>query len=241
MRNSLIFKLTGAFLLVIAIGALVVSILTSQATRSAFSVYTTRSSQVWAERLSGYLTDFYAQSNSWEGVNIFLESGLAAEIMPGSGGGQSTEFPGRGLGSGKQFFGGNSFFPGLRVVLADAEGIVLSASDNQILGTILSAKKLQVGTPIMVNDALVGTLLVTPEDFNNSNTLAGEFIDSVNKAIINSAAISALIALVLGAVLLIQIIRPLRQLRSAAASIAGGDLSQRVEIRSQDELGQLGE
>src|SRR5574340_1681596 len=93
MRNSLIFKLTGAFLLVIAIGALMVSILTSQATRDAFSVYTTRSSQVWSARLSGYLSDFYTQSNSWEGVNAFLESGLAMEMLPGAG---------RGMGSGKQ-------------------------------------------------------------------------------------------------------------------------------------------
>lgn len=241
MRNSLIFKLTGAFLLVIAIGALVVSILTSQATRGAFNVYTTRSSQVWAERLSGYLSEFYAQTNTWQGVNAFLESGLTAEMLPGSGGNQNSEFPGRGMGSGNKFFGGNSFFPGLRVILADADGVVISDSDNQILGTALSAKNMQLGTPIIVNDAQVGTLLVTPEDFTNSNTLAGEFIDSVNKAIISSAAISALIALVLGAVLLIQIIRPLRQLKNAAASIAGGDLSQRVEIRSQDELGQLGE
>ena len=35
MRNSLIYKLMGAFLLVIAIGAVVISLLTSQATQSA--------------------------------------------------------------------------------------------------------------------------------------------------------------------------------------------------------------
>lgn len=240
MRNSLIFKLVGAFLLVIAIGALVVSVLTSQATRDAFSVYTTRNGQIWAARLSDYLRDFYVQSNSWEGVNAFMESGLAGEILPGSGSSQPGDFPGRGMGSGKQFFGGSSIFPGMRIILTDASGVVISDSDNQLLGNELSEREVQAGTPVIVNDIVVGTVLVTPEDYSNSNTLAGEFIDSVNQAIISSAAISALIALALGAVLLIQIIRPLRQLKTAASLIASGDLNQRVNIRSQDELGQLG-
>lgn len=231
MRNSLIFKLTGAFLLVIAIGALMVSVLTSQATRDAFSVYTTRSSQVWAARLSGYLSDFYTQSNSWEGVNAFLESGLTMEMLPGAG---------RGMGSGKQNFGGNSFFPGFHVILTDAGGVVISDSDNHLLNTVLPERELQAGIPVLVDDTQVGTVVVRPEDFSNSNTLAGEFIASVNRAIVSSAAIAALIALVLGAALLLQIVRPLRQLNRAAASIAGGDLNQRVDIRSQDELGQLG-
>jgi hypothetical protein len=50
MRNSLILKLMGAFALVILIGSLVTALLTSQATRSAFNLYTTRSGQVWAWR-----------------------------------------------------------------------------------------------------------------------------------------------------------------------------------------------
>lgn len=52
MRFSLIYKLTGAFALVIAISALVISLLTSQATRSAFNLYTTRSGEAWAQRLA---------------------------------------------------------------------------------------------------------------------------------------------------------------------------------------------
>jgi hypothetical protein len=64
MRNSLIFKLMGAFLLVIAIGALVISISTSLATRSAFNLYTTRSGQAWALQLAPQLADYYTQTQS---------------------------------------------------------------------------------------------------------------------------------------------------------------------------------
>jgi len=45
---------------------------------------------------------------------------------------------------------------------------------------------------------------------------------------------------VIGAVLFFQITSPLQKLKQAAASIAGGNLDQRVEIRSKDELGELG-
>jgi signal transduction histidine kinase len=49
------------------------------------------------------------------------------------------------------------------------------------------------------------------------------------------------IVLLLGAILFFQITAPLRQLNKAASGIANGDLSQRVEIRSHDELGELGQ
>ena len=51
MRNSLIFKLVGAFFLVVIIGVAVISVLISQATQQAFTLYTTRSGQVWAQRI----------------------------------------------------------------------------------------------------------------------------------------------------------------------------------------------
>ncbi|MHB0922402.1 MAG: sensor histidine kinase [Bellilinea sp.] len=240
MRNSLIFKLMGAFLLVIAIGALVVSVLTSQATQDAFNLYTTRSGQVWAGRLTEYLAEYYSQTNGWAGVDAFLESGLTAELMPGAANNPANESQGHGLGSGRQFFGANSFLAGQRLVLTDAAGLVISDSENELVGKNLSKDEIQAGAAIIVNDARVGTLFVTPEDFTNSDTLAGEFINSVNRAIISSTIISSLIALLIGALLLFQIIRPIRQLKNAAEAISSGDLNQRVAIRSQDELGQLG-
>lgn len=86
----------------------------------------------------------------------------------------------------------------------------------------------------------MGTLVVAPNNLHNSNTPASEFLESVNQAIISSAVIADLIALILGSVLFLQIIKPIRQLKKAATAIASGDLEQRVVIRSRDELGELG-
>jgi len=52
--------------------------------------------------------------------------------------------------------------------------------------------------------------------------------------------LACVVAIVLGLLLTWQLTGPLRKLTVAAEGIAGGDLSQRVDIRSKDELGQLG-
>ena len=83
MRNSLIFKLMGAFVLVIAIGAGHFYLLTALATRSAFNLYTTRSGQVWALQLAPQLADYYTQTNSWQGVDAVLQS--SAGDLPQAG------------------------------------------------------------------------------------------------------------------------------------------------------------
>jgi signal transduction histidine kinase len=243
MRNSLIFKLMGAFLVVIAIGALVISELTSLATRNAFTLYTTRSGQIWAQQLAPELANYYAQTNSWQGVDAVLQaefSGHTGNMMgqgrgPGAGGqnaGGSTQTPGFGLGMGAV---------GQRLILVNDQGVVVSDTQNELTGTQISPTTLAKGTAITVDNRLVGTIIVTPNNGAASGTLAGDFLNSVNQAIVSSAVIAGIIALALGTVLFIQITAPLRQLKKAAAAIAGGDLSQRVQIRSHDEFGEVGQ
>ncbi len=244
MRNSLILKLMGAFLLVIAVGALVISISTALSTRSAFNLYTTRSGQAWAQQLAPQMAGYYAQTQSWQGVDAFLQSsadGLFPQNdsmnMMGQGQGQ-----GRGPGLGRQNAGsGMMATMGQRLILVDAQGIVLSDTLNELNGQQISSTQLVNGAPITVDNRLVGTIIVTPNATSGSGTLAGEFLSSVNRAITGSVVVAGLLALVLGAVLSFQITAPLRQLKKAAGAIAQGDLNQRVNITSHDELGELGQ
>ena len=78
MRNSLIFKLMGAFLLVVAIGAIIIFWLTSRATQNAFNLYATRNGQALAQRLSPILAEYYSTNMSWQGVDTFLQSQLSS-------------------------------------------------------------------------------------------------------------------------------------------------------------------
>jgi signal transduction histidine kinase len=241
MRNSLIFKLMGAFLLVVALGAIIIFWLTSRATQNAFNLYATRNGQAQAQRLSPILTEYYLINMSWQGVDTFLQSQLSlisTTITPGSGKGQGQGFSqGQGAGAGRQ--GGIWGALGQRMILADGQGIVVSDTAGELDGQTLTTTQLANGVPVMVNNTLIGTILITPNDFAGANTPALQFISSVNKSIILSVAFASGIALLIGAILFLQITAPLRQLNKAAAGIAQGDLSQRVVIHSHDELGEL--
>jgi len=237
MKTSLLFKLLGAFLLVIAIGALVMTLLTTQATEKAFTLYTTRSGQAWAESLAPSLADYYAQSDSWTGVDAYLQSLVGSIVTTDGGGGMMGQGHGFGPGSGNG--GGMMALMGQRLILANDQGVVIGDTENQLVGTALPASDLANGAAIAVNGSPVGTLIVSPSDVV-TGTPASDFLSSVNKAIISSAGIAAVIALLIGAALFFQVISPVRKLRKAATSIAAGDLDQRVNIRSRDELGELG-
>jgi signal transduction histidine kinase len=241
MRNSLIFKLMGAFLLVVALGAIIIFWLTSRATQNAFNLYATRNGQALAKRLSPILAEYYSTNMSWQGVDTFLQSQLssiAATITPGNGKGQGQGFgQGQDAGTGRQ--AGIWGALGQRMILANGQGIVVSDTAGELSGQSLTITQLENGATVMVNDTQVGTILVTPNDFASSNTPAGQFLTSVNKSIILSVVFASVIALLLGAILFFEITAPLRQLNKAASAIAQGDLSQRVTIRSHDELGEL--
>ena len=98
MRNSLLYKLMGAFLLVVLIGAVVISLLLVGSTRSAFTRYSNRNGQVIAARLADRLGNYYSLNGSWVGVEDYLnleewtgiENGQGSmmrmgRMMPGSG------------------------------------------------------------------------------------------------------------------------------------------------------------
>ncbi len=246
MRNSLLFKLLGAFLLVVAASALVIAWLTSRATRQAFSLYTTRSGQAWAQRLAPGLEAYYAENQGWQGVDAFLQSDLADSSGMGMmgegmgqahGRGQEQTSGGAGLGPGMQ--AGMWAMMGQRLLLADARGIVVSDSAGELIGQALTSEELALGEPLEVNGGQVGILLVTPDEAALANTPAAQFLSQVNQSIAASVVIAGAVALLLGALMFFQIMSPLRRLNRAVDAIAQGDLSQRVEVQRQDELGRL--
>jgi signal transduction histidine kinase len=236
MRNSLLLRLMGAFLATIVLGALVMAWLTSRATQDAFALYTTRSGQVWAQRIAPSLADYYAAQGGWKGVEKLLESDALAESgMMGQGNGM-------GMGLGRPAGGsGMMGTMGQRLVLADVNGQVVSDTTGELVGKQVADAQLKNGSAILVEGRQVGTLIVTPLDGYGPSSLAGQFLSSVNRAVLGSAAAAGLIALVLGGILFFQISAPLRQLRKAASAIASGDLAQRVDIHTRDELSDLGQ
>jgi len=159
MPKSLIFRLMGAFLLVIAVGGAVMFWMISEATQGAFRIYTTRSGQVWAERITPLLADYYQTNGSWAGAAEFISAGLEAKLASAPA---SSHTPGQGAG---KLTGGGGNLSGQRLILVDQNRIALSDTTGELVGKTIPLNLLAAGTPITVNSEVVGTLLVASLDF----------------------------------------------------------------------------
>lgn len=255
IMRSLFFKLLGAFALVIVVGAAVVSFLANQATAGEFRLYTSRSGELWAERLAPLLADHYARTGSWQSVAAVLQSSMGMGMMAGQPGGMMGRgmmngMMGRGMidetmGQDRNSEGTGNWtwnmwtMMGQRLILADDQGRVVSDTTGELTGKTLRSQDITNGVPITVNDRQVGTLIITSVDAVGSTTPAGQFLGSVNRSILLAGLMAGVIALGLGSLLFFQITAPIRNLTAAARAIAAGDLSRRVPVRSRDELGEL--
>jgi two-component system sensor histidine kinase BaeS len=123
------------------------------------------------------------------------------------------------------------------VALADANGVVVAGAGPYRPGQVAPASALVGSTPVQVGGQTVGQIwMVGPPDRPPPEL---GFLDRVTSASGISAAIAALIALVLGVLLARTLTRPLRELTAATQAMARGKLGQHVTVRSRDEIGQL--
>ncbi len=217
--RSLTLKLTLAFLAVSLAATGLLALLAGRTTASAFDTYIVDQAQVnLAEELAGY----YAQRGSWAGVEEEVLSGA-----PGAGmrrGGQ-----GRGAMRGPMLAG---------VALADGGGQIIVPGAGFSRNVQVSPEQMAEGVPVEVNGEVVGTVLGRAPA-RGLTPVESAFLERVNRALSIAAGGAAVMALVLGVLLARTLTRPLREMTAAARSLARGDLGEQVEVRSQDEVGEL--
>ena len=126
---------------------------------------------------------------------------------------------------------------GERVVLADGEGRIVADSEGNLIGQPVGRDWAAPAALIVHNGGVpVGALYVgLPEE---SPGIEG-FLTSVNRTLLLVAAVAGLSAVLLILGLSRRIFAPVQALTAAARRMEAGDLSQRVEITSQDEIGDL--
>jgi signal transduction histidine kinase len=66
-----------------------------------------------------------------------------------------------------------------------------------------------------------------------------KYIDSVNRSLLIAALGGAVAALILGFLVAASLVRPIRALTAATRRVAEGDLDQKVQVNSKDEIGEL--
>ncbi len=220
--RSLNWKLAGALLLVVMVTIGLMAYLMNVGTASEFREYASQSSQNYVQSVASVLGSFYERDQDWTGIDEVL-----ADLLRSSSD---------------------------RLVVADSEGIVVGDTGRDWLGDPASDAGLSGGTAVVSSGEDVGQVYLfssfarggrgfgygggSQQQVAASNEQ--DFLDRVNHWLIMVAIIAAVVALALGLVLIWQIVRPVKLLNRGARQVAEGNLACRVDIRSKDELGELG-
>ena len=230
MKTSITLKLALAFIAVSLLTGLALAFFFRSLISENFERYVLdQQSQTKLTLVEAY----YAQTGSWDGVDQVLSSGTGA-MMGGHG-------AGRGQGQGQ---GGNQTQQvtqaGPRTFgLADANGIVLVGLEGLYpTGSQLTMQQLESGVPILYEGQQVGTLL-SSRSISYSG-LEQNFLDQVNQGLIWILLAAVLVVSLLSLLVSRNFTRPIKSLTAASHNLAEGKRTQLVEVRSSDELGELG-
>ena len=222
--NRLWVKLSLAFLAISLATIGVVAVLSARATREQFRQYVVASGMSGQSGWAQILTEYYAAQGSWAGVDAVL-----AQVGPGGMG------MGWGRGAGTALARG-----GPNLAVADPAGRVLASKTGELVGEVLPANVLAQGMPMTLDGRVIGTLLnVRPADVV-LDAQGQAFLRQVQMSLVWAALLAAVLSLGLGVMVSRLLTAPLARLTRAAQAIADGDLSQRVDVRSTDEIGDLG-
>ncbi len=129
---------------------------------------------------------------------------------------------------------------GERLVLVDATGTVVADSTRQLLGTALGAKSPGSVTIIICNGVPVGALHSMAAAEPPAPGFEAFFLASVNRWLFQGVLVACLAAVALSLALSRQVVKPIAALTTAAREMEKGDLTQRVQHVSGDEVGELG-
>jgi len=140
-----------------------------------------------------------------------------------------------------------------RLVVADSSGVIVGDSGGLWLGESAEELGLHGGTPIMVSDQEMGAVysLLPPgagaggdleiPGFLGTDAAGEDFFADVADSVRVAVLVVTAAALVTGAVLVVQIARPIQSLIKGARHVAAGDLSYRTAVKTKSELGDLAE
>jgi len=207
-------KLTLSFLAVGLAGIALIAWLASRGTQGEFQRFVFDQYQT---RFVSQLADYYLIHGSWAGI----EGNLPLPEPPPPDQERNPK-------------------PGGLFTVTDANGVVLVPGSGLEVGQAILVGESPDGEPIQVEGHTVGWVMGRGQGLT-PNPAEAAFLRRI-ETILGQAAVGAgALSLALGLILTRNLTRPLRQLTAATRRMAEGDLDQKVDVTSRDEIGQLAE
>ncbi len=215
-RLSFAAKLLLALTATVVVAVVALAIVMNRAVGLRFEEYVSVQTQPRIEALATALEEHYASEGGWQGVQTLLELGA-----PGG--------PGGGMGRGELRMTSQTH----ALALLGADGCVLYASRQYDGPDCLRARQLRGTRALRVDGKIVGYLLA------GSGPEEEAFRINIGTALLWAGGAATGVALLLGLLLIRTLSKPLRTLRDAARRLGAGELSYRVPVMGDDELGDV--
>ena len=127
------------------------------------------------------------------------------------------------------------------IVLADTKGHVIADSTRKILGQTLDRSWERRPAMIILHGGVpVGAVYTGRPGEAIPGLSSSVFFAGINRALLLAVLVAASLALLLTLALSRRILGPVEALTAAARKMEAGDLNQRVQVTSSDEIGKLG-
>ncbi len=229
MLHSLRLRMFVALILVAAVTVGGIALSSTLATNQMFYRFERDRGMMRHHQFRNLLVRYYAQSSSWVGVQAVVER----------------------MGQ----------ISGERIILADQQGQVVADSEGELVGEPLGKDRDAAAAQINHSGLSIGRLYVQfpgqeayrarrglldlvgipplPVPPPGVDPRSEVFLSSLNRALLLVALVAGLSAVVVSLILSRRILGPIEALTAAARRMERGDLNQRVEVYSRDEIGEL--
>jgi signal transduction histidine kinase len=202
-----------SFLLVIVVAMGAVAVFVSRTASNEVERYETQTHNMHMDRVGALLAAYYTEGGGWDGVQPVVEQ----------------------IG---QLYN-------QRLVVVDQQGLVVADSEGMMpVGQPGQFEPQDRGIPIVAGQTHFGTLVVLPQGPPPGGVPADEasvsaLSSSINRYLVWGGLLAVVVAALVTFFLSRRILSPVESLARAAQGLSRGDFSQRVNVRSKDELGEL--
>lgn len=223
-----------SFALVIGLGGIIVAFTINRATYTAFRKMVREGDIAVARELSVSLGSYYEENNSWDGVDKIIIKPYQHIFLQNS---EQEGHPRNQMrGRLSEYYSNRGQSQGIHLVITDTKGKVIISSGEYPKGIEIPVEK---GVPVYADSKIKGYVFVGSMIGAGFLPFQQEFLKSAGQAIFLTLSGMIFSASIIGFFLIRHITLPVKKLNIASKEIARGNLEITVEVRQNDELGEL--